>query len=234
MTNIISSLILFIILLTNPAYASIYKLDNYIDKTCSKNCVTTTNLTDIVKYAVNNTGIDERLILAIIRIESNFNTKARNKSSKGLMQVHSKIHRKKLAGRNPYNIFVAITTGTEIFNDCYNKSKKKSLRKALECYNGGGDPNYAGKVLTVFRQIKSFYKPATERRILAHETNESKSVCLWRHWHQYSFSNYEDQGTIWEIGDSVGRYKHVESARHNYTKYAYSRRQGWFWEIQTV
>lgn len=87
-------------------------------------------------------SIDPLRIIAIIRIESRFNHKARSsEDAQGLMQVIPKYHKAALAKRNPYDPYVSIEVGTSIYRDCLTKHKGNQF-KASNCYSGNGGRKY--------------------------------------------------------------------------------------------
>ena len=98
-------------------------------------------------------NLDVTLVLAVIRVESNFEANAAHKhGSRGLMQVIPYWHRDKLKGRNVMNPRVNVEVGTQILADCSKKTNGNLLR-ALSCYSGGQGNKYANKVVTRQRQI---------------------------------------------------------------------------------
>lgn len=87
-------------------------------------------------------SIDPIHILAMMRVESRFNHKARSsENAQGLMQVIPKYHKAALAKRSPYDPLVSIEVGTSIYNDCLQRFKGNTLR-ATSCYSGGGGRKY--------------------------------------------------------------------------------------------
>jgi soluble lytic murein transglycosylase-like protein len=107
---------------------------------------------DAYEYArVHN--LDVTVVLAVMRVESNFDAKASHKhGSRGLMQVIPYWHRDKLKGRDVMNPRVNVEVGTQILADCAKKSKG-SLLQALSCYSGGQGQKYYQKVVTRQKQI---------------------------------------------------------------------------------
>lgn len=103
---------------------------------------------DAIDIASESYEVNKNLIAAIVYVESKFKKTAKNGSSVGLMQVHMKFHRKKFKGEDPYGVFSNVFVGTSILKDCLVKHKEV-VKKALKCYNGGGDPEYTEKVLKV-------------------------------------------------------------------------------------
>jgi len=150
----IITFIMALLLYSNLAYS--HTLESYIDSQCNKNCVSKYELIDAIYNVKNDLVVNYRFILAIIKTESNFNKKAKNGSSIGLMQVHLRYHRSKFNSDNYYNPNDNIRVGVSIFNDCYSR-KKGNLKKTLRCYNGGGDPNYVSKVYSAYKAIKSLH-----------------------------------------------------------------------------
>ena len=107
-------------------------------------------------------GIDENLVLAVIKTESTFRKNAiGTKNDSGLMQVVPKWHPEKIAtakdvigDANLLNIQTNIFIGTWVLSDCLYKHGNET--KALLCYNGslGKRTDYAKKVLKFKRKIE--------------------------------------------------------------------------------
>ena len=98
--------------------------------------------------------LDNKLLLSVAYVESKFDVKARNGSSVGLMQVHLRYHRDKFKGASVFNPYANMFVGAQILKECMNKTNN-NVKKALRCYNGGGDKNYSTKVL---KQLQTFKK----------------------------------------------------------------------------
>jgi len=95
-----------------------------------------------VYRAAEQYSLDPHHILAMMRVESRFNPKARSsENARGLMQVIPRWHRKELAKRSPYDPMVSIEVGTAIYNECLQKYSGNT-RKAANCYSGGGGNKY--------------------------------------------------------------------------------------------
>jgi soluble lytic murein transglycosylase-like protein len=98
--------------------------------------------------------LDPFLILSIIHIESNFNTKAINAGAVGLMQVMYAVHKKPIDSLfDPkYNINI----GSKILKDCYNRGGNTKL--ALALYNGSyPNTTYSTKVLNKHLKYTSHF-----------------------------------------------------------------------------
>lgn len=74
-------------------------------------------------------------ILAIIAVESTYNTSARHRGSWGLMQIEAKSHRDRYRGENLANIDTNIRVGSEVLNEYY--VSMGSRPKAIMAYNVG-------------------------------------------------------------------------------------------------
>ena len=96
--------------------------------------------------------LDSKLLLSMAYVESKFNTKAHNGSSVGLMQVHLKYHRDKFKGASVFNPYANMFVGAQILKECMDKNNN-NVKKALRCYNGGGDRNYTAKVMKRYQQL---------------------------------------------------------------------------------
>lgn len=109
----------------------------------------------------NEFNIDEKLILAITRIESGFDTYAISKSGAlGLMQVIPVWHKTKIINArerlgNPeiFNIHTNIYLGTSILRDCFKGGS--NIRLALNCYSGN-TVGYADKVIAEYKKLQKF------------------------------------------------------------------------------
>ena len=112
----------------------------------------------ILKWS-NKFNIDEKLLLAIIKVESNFNIHAISTSGAlGLMQVIPVWHKEKffearkvLGNPEPFNINTNIWMGTKILSTCIDQTK--GINKALLCY-AGQTPGYDTKVIAEFNKLK--------------------------------------------------------------------------------
>jgi hypothetical protein len=106
-------------------------------------------------------SIDPKLLLAIAKVESNYNKHAISPSGAyGLMQVIPVWHKDKIKKAkeelgNPevFDIHTNIYLGASVLRECYNKNP--GLSKALLCY-AGQTPGYDKKVLAAYRALKIF------------------------------------------------------------------------------
>jgi len=99
--------------------------------------------------------LDAALVLAVMRVESNFDANARHASSRGLMQVIPYWHRDKIGKRDVMNPRVNAEVGTKILSDCSIRAKG-SLLRTLSCYSGGGGQKYYQKVVNRQREILAY------------------------------------------------------------------------------
>jgi soluble lytic murein transglycosylase-like protein len=116
--------------------------------------VNSSSLIAAVDMAASAHKLDNKLLLSVAYVESKFDVKARNGSSVGLMQVHLRYHRDKFKGASVFNPYANMFVGAQILKECMNKMDN-NVKKALRCYNGGGDKNYPAKVL---KQLQVFKK----------------------------------------------------------------------------
>lgn len=116
--------------------------------------VSSSSLIAAVDMAASAHKLDNKLLLSVAYVESKFDVKARNGSSVGLMQVHLRYHRDKFKGASVFNPYANMFVGAQILKECMNKMDN-NVKKALRCYNGGGDKNYPAKVL---KQLQVFKK----------------------------------------------------------------------------
>ena len=108
---------------------------NYIEVT-NKNATQKKHIEDAVKIASNKYNVDENLIKAVIKTESNFNPNAVSSAgAKGLMQVMPANY-KSLGISNPFNIYENIDGGTKLLKQYIDKYNG-DIEMALMAYNGG-------------------------------------------------------------------------------------------------
>jgi hypothetical protein len=98
------------------------------------------SLQDHIFTLCEERGIDPKIIIAMIKIESNYNTDNIGDSgaSLGLMQIQPRWHEWRLADLGVsdwFNAFDNVTVGIDIFADLYDHSG--DLEWALMAYNGG-------------------------------------------------------------------------------------------------
>ena len=93
-------------------------------------------------------------ILAVIAVESTFNTNARRRGSWGLMQVEAKSHRDLLQGGSLTNIDTNIRVGVSIL--CEYQDMTKSRSGAIMAYNVGiGSYENGARPRTYLRKVNS-------------------------------------------------------------------------------
>jgi soluble lytic murein transglycosylase-like protein len=103
--------------------------------------------------------VDEKLLLAMAKVESNFHKHAISSSGAyGIMQVIPVWHkpkileaRNKLGNPELFNINTNLFLGAWVFRDCTLNST--TLNKALLCYSGQ-TPGYDQKVLAEYNELK--------------------------------------------------------------------------------
>jgi soluble lytic murein transglycosylase-like protein len=124
----------------------------------------------IVKNAYKQSdikGLDPQTILALIRLESNFQANARsNHGAHGYMQVIPHYHRDKIKGRDIYRTDVNIEVGSGIFQECLDKYHG-NVQRATLCYSGGSKSYY--HKLTVFKR-------SLNSMVLTRPSHEQKDV----------------------------------------------------------
>lgn len=163
---------LVMLLLATPLHAEIINdyMNSFTEQESAKEWVLSKSNTKQVNDTVANTivrqvyayatsaGIKPSLLLAMMKVESTFNTKARSKhQALGLMQVMPKWHKDKLKGRSLYNPEVAIEVGTKVLSDCIIKHKRV-MHKAIGCYNGDRTNSYYVKVRKEQIELLAFLK----------------------------------------------------------------------------
>lgn len=136
------------------SYAGDRTLGEYIQTKCSKHCVTPERLAEGLLLSAMTNDLDPSLLLAVVRVESAFNTRASNQGNVGLTQTLLRYHKPKYRGRNVYDVHANLEVGGSVLRDCL-KRRKHNLDKALRCYNGNADPRYPYKVRTALREIRA-------------------------------------------------------------------------------
>jgi soluble lytic murein transglycosylase-like protein len=131
--------------------------------------LTNSEVINIIKSSLkwgDEFGVDEKMILAIMTVESKFNYHAISSAGAlGLMQIVPKWHlskiveaRAKLGNPELFDPNTNIFMGTWIYKECLTKFKNKE--NALLCYNGSNEmPNgYDKKVLIAYNDISGLIK----------------------------------------------------------------------------
>ena len=132
------------------------RLKTYIAKYCRVNCVDAGVLLQALHDVKDNTSVNPRHMLAIIRTESAFNVKASNLGNKGLSQVLLRYHRGKFKSTNYFEPSDNIRVGSSIFEACV-KKHRSNTRQSFRCYNGYhlGDKKYYIKIQNNLKEIDS-------------------------------------------------------------------------------
>lgn len=129
----------------------------WIDKFQPKINPTLRNLiaNQVLYYSEKNKHSVE-LLVALITIESKFDTKAQSRhGAKGLTQVVAKWHPEKVQGRSLFLPEIGIEVGSKILKDCL-ISANGNERKALSCYSGKSGAKAVEYQNLVFNQRKRF------------------------------------------------------------------------------
>lgn len=127
-------------------------LENHIESKCKRGCIDEHTLLNASTQAADAYGLDFKLILAIITVESGFIVLAKNRGNVGLTQVLLRYHRDKFSSSKKYfDPYENIKVGSSILKDC--ASKHRSLSKQLRCYNSVPNDKYANKVLKEYSKI---------------------------------------------------------------------------------
>ena len=99
-------------------------------------------------------NLDPMRLLAITRVESRFNPNAVSKhGAKGLMQVMARVHKDRLKGRSPYNLYTSIEVGSSIYKDYLDQAGGNAI-KALKMYVGGPGMEYPRMVLKAEKELR--------------------------------------------------------------------------------
>lgn len=118
----------------------------------------------LIEMASRTYGISPKLLKAIIKVESNFNPKAKSKKeAKGLMQIMSQ-NFSDLNIENPFDPYQNIMGGTKYLKQLLEKYDNH-LDLALAAYNAGpaavdkynGIPPYQ-ETIEYVRKVKSYYQ----------------------------------------------------------------------------
>ncbi len=116
--------------------------------------------------------LDPLLLLAIMAIESSFNVKAESHmGAQGLMQVMTKIHRKRFEPHGgiqaAFNPEVNIEIGAQILQECIDR--RGSVLGGLTCYVGapGKTSQYGNKVLAKLDTLRELVTEAAEGVLVA-------------------------------------------------------------------
>jgi len=146
-------------MLTMPV-ARAQSLQDHIDANCRVNCVAADKLVDVAARAAKRFGFDYKALLAIVHVESKYNTRAKNGSSVGLTQALLVYHRPKFLGKDYFAVEDNMFVGAEVFGACFAKHKG-NYPTSFSCYNGygKGDSRYRDKVLKALREIRGLKLP---------------------------------------------------------------------------
>jgi len=128
---------------------------DYIQKNCRKSCVDSEKLLQTTEEAAKEFNVDQKLLIAVVKVESHFNRLARNGKnglSVGLTQVQVSWHREKFRGNSYFDARSNIRVGATILSDCM-KKHNGNVRRSLMCYNGYSNSDYPGLVITAKKQI---------------------------------------------------------------------------------
>uniref|UniRef100_A0A7C4MSN3 DUF4124 domain-containing protein n=1 Tax=Desulfatirhabdium butyrativorans TaxID=340467 RepID=A0A7C4MSN3_9BACT len=118
----------------------------------------------LIEMASRTYGVSPKLLKAIIKVESNFNPKARSrKEAKGLMQIMSQNY-DELNIDNPFDPYQNIMGGTKYLKQLLEKYNNH-LDLAFAAYNAGpgavdkynGIPPYP-ETIDYVRKVKSYYQ----------------------------------------------------------------------------
>lgn len=122
---------------------------------------TAMQVTSLVYYEARTSGLDPKLVLALVATESSFNPNSLSvRGAKGYTQVIPKWHRDKILGRNIWDTKVNIEVGVKILKDCFKRNRTEY--SALACYNGGISADKALAYKQTIDKHKQFFIAATK------------------------------------------------------------------------
>ncbi len=123
---------------TNAPTSNAYEYKIYIKEKAavSKNFYTTNKYDHFISDAAEQTGVDSRLLKAMIKAESDFDPRAvSRKGAMGLMQIMPE-NFKMLNLKNPFDPWQNIRAGAQYFQKMYERFNGK-LALSLAAYNAG-------------------------------------------------------------------------------------------------
>jgi soluble lytic murein transglycosylase-like protein len=151
MIKLIKTAVFISLLFSFNAYSKVSRVNetkalNIITKEYKVNKKIAKKILDTNKKYSSKFKIPPRLGLAIIAKESSFKVTARNRTSKGLMQVNTAVWKKRYNMSNIYTIENNIRLGYSILDEYIDKNKG-NLKKALSNYNGTKSLKYYNAVM---------------------------------------------------------------------------------------
>lgn len=153
-------MVLTALFMTVPAQASIHQTKAHYAEWVKEearqpiNDATAKSIVDAAHEYGKQYGFDPLFLLSIMKVESNFRPKVKNKyGAHGLMQVVPRFHKDKIKGRNILAIKTNVQVGTKILRDCFDRHKQK-FAAAISCYNGGASAKYVKKVRIAYKDAR--------------------------------------------------------------------------------
>lgn len=140
--------------------AQVEALQRYIGEKYQVPLQAVSTVVDSAWEVGRNRQMDPLLLLAVMAIESSFNPKAQSsKGAQGLMQVMTRIHRKRFEPHGGMKVAlkpeVNIDVGAQILQECIDR--RGSVSGGLTCYVGAAGQNsrYGKRVLAEFERLQA-------------------------------------------------------------------------------
>lgn len=122
----------------------VHSLQEYIHTLCKRSCVEAMVLNRVVKRVSTRYHVSNRLIMAVLKVESRFKRTANSKGNYGLMQINLRSH-PEVQQHTIFDTETNINVGAQILSRCLDRSKN-GLTKTLTCYKGSHSSEYHNEI----------------------------------------------------------------------------------------